>query len=81
MTEVQKTSFQMLVRPLKPKREKCLEYQIKEETQENLMVPRATLLGVFTCRFGGLKICTCKMLVKPLRCSCQNMLIASTVIP
>jgi hypothetical protein len=48
MTEVldEETTFQMLVRPLKLKRGKSLEYQIKEETQANLMVPRTTLAGV-----------------------------------
>jgi hypothetical protein len=40
-------NFQMLVRPLKQKRGKLLGYQIKEETQVNLVVPRATLLRVF----------------------------------
>jgi hypothetical protein len=43
----EETTFQMLVRPLKQKKVKFLWYQIKEETQANLMVPRATLLGVF----------------------------------
>jgi hypothetical protein len=41
------TTFQMVVRPSKQKSQKCVRYQIKDETQANIMVPRATLFGGF----------------------------------